>query len=259
MQLPSRRKDTKQKLKFHNSSTHPFTSNMNVSATTLALLALALIQPDVSSFQLPSVTRSCRTTTTGTTVVDPTRRFQRSLLLHAEKETMTEDELKAQLTEYLAKRKEANADEAAKEIKGKVVGGTRGNAVLEFVSGAPAKELVIERAPSVFDYDELSRYGYSNLVVPIMDMGGRRAVYELMDMEPPPLVGPPKKKKVPKLVIDRTGEEDKARYTGLKMGQVLDDDVMGEALARANRRAKEGKELRKSLMEEEYVQPFAGT
>ena len=172
---------------------------------------------------------------------------------------MTEAELKEQLTEYLAKRKEANADEAAKEIKGKVVGGTRGNAVLEYISGAPAKEQVIERTPNVFDYDELSRYGYSNLVEPIMDMvGGRRAVYELMDMEPPPLVGPPKRKKVPKLKIDRTGEDDKARYTGLKMGQVLDDDVMGEALARANKRAKEGKELRKSLMEENYVQPFAG-
>ena len=93
-----------------------------------------------------------------------------------------------------------------------------------------------------------------------MDLrGGRRAVYDLMGMEPPPLLGPPPKKKVPKLKIDRTGENDKARYTGLKMGQILDDDVMGEALARANKKSKEGKELRPVLMEEEYVQPFAGT
>ena len=93
-----------------------------------------------------------------------------------------------------------------------------------------------------------------------MDLrGGRRAVYDLMGMEPPPLLGPPPKKKVPKLKIDRTGENDKARNTGLKMGQILDDDVMGEALARANKKSKEGKELRPVLMEEEYVQPFAGT
>eukprot|EP00536_Pseudo-nitzschia_multiseries_P007445 jgi/Psemu1/240247/estExt_Genewise1.C_1750103 len=171
---------------------------------------------------------------------------------------MSEEEIKRQLTEYLQKRREVNADDAAKAVKGKVVGGTRGNAVLEFISGAPVKEQVIERAPDVFDYDELSRYGYSSLVKPIMDtVGGRRAVYDLMGMEPPPLQGPPPKKKVPKLKIDRTGEEDEARYTGLKMGQVLDDDVMGEALARANQKAKEGKELRPKLMEEKYEQPFA--
>jgi hypothetical protein len=79
-----------------------------------------------------------------------------------------------------------------------------------------------------------------------------------MGMEAPPLLGPPPKKKVPKLKFDRTGEDDKARYTGLKMGQVLDDNIMGEALARANKKAKQGEELRPKLMEETYVQPFAG-
>ena len=85
--------------------------------------------------------------------------FERLSLLNAGKGSISEDELKQQLKEYLAKRKEANADEAAKKVKGKVVGGTRGNAVLEFVSGAPVKEQVIERSPDIFDYDELSRYG----------------------------------------------------------------------------------------------------
>jgi len=223
-------------------------------AIMLALLSLVLIPSAVTSFQVPPSTR-CRSPVLPT---NASIRFQRSFLLNAEKKSMSEAELKEQLTEYLAKRKEANADEAAQEIKGKVVGGTRNNVVLEYISGAPVKEKMIERAPSVFDYDELSRYGYSNLVEPIMDLvGGRRAVYELMDMEPPPLVGPPKRKVVPKLKIDRTGEDDKARYTGLKMGQVLDDDMMAEALARANEKAKEGKELRPTLMEESYVQPFA--
>lgn len=226
-------------------------------AITLAVLAVAWKPLPASSFLSPYCQKSPVPLPSKAKPGEGTS-FQRAVSLRAAKGDMSTDEIKQQLTEYLAKRKEANADEAAKEIKGKVVGGTRGNAVLEFVSGAPVKEQVIERAPDVFDYDELSRYGYSNLVKPIMDqVGGRRAVYDLMDMEPPPLVGPPKKKVVPKLVIDRTGEDDKARYTGLKMGQVLDDDVMGEALARANKKAKEGKELRPKLMEESYVQPFA--
>lgn len=90
-----------------------------------------------------------------------------------------------------------------------------------------------------------------------MDLGGRRAVYELMGLDAPTLPGPPPKKTAPKLVIDRKGENDKARYTGLKMGQVIDDDAMSEALERATKLAKEGKALRPKLMEEEYELPFA--
>jgi len=222
-------------------------------AAVATTLVLSLVSPS-QSFLMPQPTATAAAAPTNTA------QYQRqSSLLHAvPKKTYSEDELKAQLTEYLTKRKEANADEEAQKVKGKVVGGTRGNAVLEFVSGAPVKEQIIEKVPDVFDYDQLSKYGYGKLVEPIMGLeGGRRAVYDLMGMEAPPLVGPPPKKKVPKLKIDRTGEEDKARYTGLKMGQVLDDDVMGEALARANQAAKEGKTLRAKLMEEEYVQPFA--
>jgi hypothetical protein len=90
-----------------------------------------------------------------------------------------------------------------------------------------------------------------------MERGGRRWVYELMDMPAPALKGPPPKKYAPKLVIDRTGKEDKARYSGLKMGQVMDDNVMAEALVRANERAKT-KTSRQKLMEEEYERPFSG-
>lgn len=43
---------------------------------------------------------------------------------------------------------------------GKVIGGTKGNAILNYVSGAPNKETVIEEAPNVFDYDELTKYGF---------------------------------------------------------------------------------------------------
>ena len=245
-------------MKIHTMQLSNHASSFFWVATILALCSLARIPSPVSSF-LVSHTGGSYVSVSTKTKVDKRDRYQRSSLLNAGKSSMTEDELKQKLTEYLARRKEANADEAAMELKGKVVGGTRGNAVLEFVSGAPVKEQVIERAPDVFDYDELSRYGYSNLVAPIMDLvGGRRAAYDLMEMEPPPLLGPPPKKKVPKLKIDRTGENDKARYTGLKMGQVLDDDIMGEALARANKKAKEGKDLRPVLMEEKFVQPFAG-
>lgn len=236
-------------------------SNTIALAIILAVLSLTWIPSPTSSFLLPPSTKEL-SVLSSRTKAGQGKRFQRTLSLDAEpgsnKNSISEEELKRQLAEYLTKRKEANADEAAKEIKGKIVGGTRGNAVLEFVSGAPVKETVIERAPDVFDYDELSRYGYSNLATPIMGLvGGRRAVYDLMGMDAPPLLGPPPKKKVRKLKIDRTGENDQARYTGLKMGQILDDSAMGEALARANQKAKEGEELRPKLMEETYVQPFA--
>lgn len=45
--------------------------------------------------------------------------------------------------------------------QGKVLGGTKGNVVLEFISGAPAKEFVIDEIPNVFDYDQLVKYGYT--------------------------------------------------------------------------------------------------
>jgi hypothetical protein len=70
-------------------------------------------------------------------------------------------DLKAELTSYLAERKKQGADEAAKAEIGKVVGGTKGNKVLDFVSGSPNKPFVIEEASNVFDYDELTKYGYA--------------------------------------------------------------------------------------------------
>jgi hypothetical protein len=44
---------------------------------------------------------------------------------------------------------------------GKVVGGTKGNKVLDFISAAPAKERTLEEAPNMFDYSELTKYGYN--------------------------------------------------------------------------------------------------
>jgi hypothetical protein len=142
---------------------------------------------------------------------------------------------------------------------GKVIGGTRGNIVLDFVSGSPNKQRVQEEAPDVFDYDELTKYGYSYLVTPIMKNGGRRAMYQLMNLpEPATPERLTKKKSAPKLVIDRTGETDKARYTGLKMSAAMDDDAMGKALEEAARKVKQGESLRKKLVEEDYVLPYAG-
>ncbi|KAL9182794.1 hypothetical protein ACHAXT_004073 [Thalassiosira profunda] len=172
--------------------------------------------------------------------------------------SLDDAELKRELSEYLQKRDEADADAAAHAEVGKVIGGTRGNAVLEYVSGAPNKQRVQEDAPEVFDYDELTKYGYGNLVTPIMERGGRRAMYQLMDMPEPAIKERlTKKKSAPKLVIDRTGETDDARYTGLKMSAAMDDDAMGKALEEAAQKAREGKSLRKKLVEEDYVMPYA--
>lgn len=147
---------------------------------------------------------------------------------------------------------------------GKIIGGTRGNLVLEYVSGSPNKSRVRDNIPEMFDYDELIKYGYSHLVTPIMEYyGGRRAMYTLMDLpEPPPPIVTPKrnaKSGIPRLIIDRTGETDDARYTGLKISSILlDEDAMGKALEEAARKVKEGKSLRKRLAEEDYVMPYAG-
>ncbi|KAL3767390.1 hypothetical protein ACHAWO_010409 [Cyclotella atomus] len=169
-----------------------------------------------------------------------------------------EAELKAELAEYLKKREEVKADEVAKAEVGTVIGGTRGNKVLEFVSGSPNKARIQEEAPDIFDYDELIKYGYSHLTTPIMQNGGRRAMYRLMELPEPAIPERlTKKKSAPKLVIDRDGKTDRARYSGLKMTQALDDEVMSQVLQETINKVKEGKELREKLQEEDYVMPFA--
>jgi hypothetical protein len=173
------------------------------------------------------------------------------------KDMMTSDELKQALGGYLQKRSEANADKSAQSEVGKIVGGTKGNAILEFISGAPNKEFAIEEAPDIFDYSELAKYGYSYLATPIMNSGGRREMYNLMGMPVPATKDRIKKrKKVPKIIIDRNGQTDQARYSGLKVMQALDDDEMGRKLEEAMRKQKAGI-LKQKLEEEQYVMPFA--
>ena len=77
--------------------------------------------------------------------------------LAAKDAEFTLEELKAELTAYMEKRKEVDADRAAKEQVGRVVGGTKGNPILEYVSGSPNREYIIDEAPNIFDYSELVR------------------------------------------------------------------------------------------------------
>jgi hypothetical protein len=111
---------------------------------------------------------------------------------------------------------------------GKVIGGTKGNVILDYVSGAPNKPFVTEAPPNALDYDELTKYGYGHLVTPIMNAGGRLRMYALLGLIPP--VAAPSKPKVvpPPLIMDRVGEA--TRYQGLKLVQALDDDMQGTAL-----------------------------
>jgi hypothetical protein len=115
---------------------------------------------------------------------------------------------------------------------------------------------VVDEAPNPLDYDELTKYGYGHLVTPIMNAGGRLVMYGLMNMEAPVIKRKPVAPKT-KLIFDRTGESDAARYKGLKLGQVYDDAAQGEALYQYQRRQKQGEELRPRLAEQYYVQPFA--
>ena len=122
------------------------------------------------------------------------------------------------------------------------------------------KAQVIEEAPDIFDYSELSKYGFSYLATPIMNAGGRREMYGLMGLPEPATSNRIKKpKKVPKLVIDKTGETDRARYSGLKVTQILDDDEMGKRLAEVQEKTKKGESIKAKLVEEDFVMPFAGT
>lgn len=139
--------------------------------------------------------------------------------------------IKTKLIEYLEKRKELNADESAKENIGKIVGGTKGNVILEYISGAPNKPTLIEQSSNPLDYDELTKYGYRNLITPIMKAGGRLRMYEILGIDPPTVLKPKKVKEIPKkIVIDRDGTDDPKRYTGLKLRQVYDDNFLGEKL-----------------------------
>lgn len=119
------------------------------NASTLTALLL-LTTSQVSAFQTPHNTLSLRKhqSDVGRT----------SWCLHQaqdDEDDVDVNELKSQLTEYLSKREELNADGVAKDQVGRVVGGTKGNPILEYVSGSPNKEYVIDEAPNVFDYDEL--------------------------------------------------------------------------------------------------------
>lgn len=82
-------------------------------------------------------------------------------------------------------------------------------------------------------------------------------MYELLGLEAPKITSRPKPKTAPKLVIDRTGENDRARYSGLKLGQVLDDDMQAKALEEVQEKVKRGESLKPKLQEEMYVRPFA--
>ena len=84
-------------------------------------------------------------------------------------------------------------------------------------------------------------------------------MYELLGLEAPDTSKSLRSfsKSAPPLVIDRDGKNDKARYSGLKLGQVMDDNLQAEALARAQKRAARGESMRPILEEEKFEQPFA--
>ena len=112
---------------------------------------------------------------------------------------------------------------------------------------------------NVLDYDELTQYGYGSLVKELMKLeGGRNAAYPLVGLPIPALeIEPPKS--APKLVIDRDGSTDPARYQGLKLGQVLNDDDMASALEnlRTSKGDSSNNNKKPQLQELSYEQPFA--
>jgi hypothetical protein len=141
---------------------------------------------------------------------------------------------------------------------GKVIGGTKGNVILDYVSGAPNKPFVTEAPPNALDYDELAKYGYGHLVTPIMNAGGRVRMYSLLGLTPPPVAPSKPKLAPPPLIMDRVGEA--TRYQGLKLVQALDDEMQGTALQDYQRKIASGERPSASKVWEEvqaFERPFS--
>lgn len=147
--------------------------------------------------------------------------------------------LKQELGEYLEKRRTNPLNEESSQ-QTKTVGGTRGNAVLDFISVTPAPEREFETKADVFDYDQLAKYGYGNLATLMMKAGGRLQFYEYFGLDTP--VAAPVKDTY-------SADEDSSilleppKYAGLQLGLLQDDQAQAEALERAR--------TNKSIVEEE--------
>jgi hypothetical protein len=142
-------------------------------------------------------------------------------------------QLKHELGEYLAKRRSQTVTSNNQNSNTKVVGGTRGNVILEFISVSPAQERELTRPSDVFDYDELAQYGYGRLATQMMQVGGRLQFYDYFGLDTP--IAPPVKDIF-------TSEKNSAsilleppKYTGLQLGLLQNDDAQGQALERARK------------------------
>ena len=170
-----------------------------------------------------------------------------------------EEELLSQLRTYLEIREQALASEETKtssKKKKKKAGGSRGNFLLEYTSTAPQViELLGDDEKGILDYDELTKYGFQHLVKPIMKSGGRPAMYGKLGLVPPPTPERLRPKSARKLEIDREGDSNPKRYTGLKMTTIVDDDEMGRALEAVSKKKKEEDAVK--APEEEYMIPFS--
>lgn len=163
----------------------------------------------------------------------------------------TEDELLSQLKEYLDTRNQAiSSITPTVSDEKKSLGGSRGNFFLEFTSTVP-QVIVPDDEKGALDYDELTKYGFTHLIKPIMQSGGRIAMYEKLGMSPPPIPDRLKPKSARKLEIDRDGEKNPKRYTGLKMTTLVNDDEMAAALERSFVKQKA------KAPEEEFIVPFS--
>ena len=102
---------------------------------------------------------------------------------------------------------------------------------------SPNKEFVIEKANDALSYGELQKYGYGYLATPMMKAGGRFAMYELLGLDPPETRSPIKPiQKTESILIQ---PENGSGYKGMKLGQAMDDDLLGEALQKSFQKSKE--------------------
>jgi len=146
---------------------------------------------------------------------------------------LSEEELLSELRAYLADRS-ANPLPAPPAPPR--------NAILDFTSMSPPPVKPLS-GDDPLTYSELVARGYGHLVTPLMNAGGRYAFFSRLGLSPPK----PKEVRVARSVeIDR--DSPVGEYSGLKLMQVTDDEVMAAALESTREEGGEG---------EAYI-PFAG-
>ena len=140
----------------------------------------------------------------------------------------------------------------------KTYGGSRSNPFLESFSFSPRTIVVDQSSVGPLDLGELSRRGWEVLVRPVMEYpGGRRGVCLALGIAPPPLSSPGEERpEIPGGGIKWRDEavEGVKGYGGLKVGKVLDDEMVDGGFATYVKEKEKEMEMEKEMEKENEIE-----